>query len=155
MTWALQTPARITTQRRRVADWGTWQSTLKGNEPLNRCKKPPGDRLSPPPLLSRLNWRERERGKRRVEPEEYRRTKTHQLKPYGIWMRGLRRLNPICQKVQLYTLCTCPRPNRPSGLGVDLLGRHYWTQMVHLPVSSSHILQVELGESIVRLPMAC
>ena len=48
--------------RRRVADWGTWLSTLKGNEPLNRCKKPPGDRLSPPLFLSRLNRRERREG---------------------------------------------------------------------------------------------
>ena len=35
----------------------------------------------------------------------------------------------------------------------NLLGSHYWPQMVQLRVRPSHILQVELGERVVRLPM--
>ena len=56
-----------------------------------------------------------------------------------------------------FTICTYLHIyNIPSllGLVVHLLGSHYRSQVEKLRVSPGNILQIELGEGVVRFPVA-
>ena len=117
------------------------------NSPVNRESTDVAPPPPPPPLfLSFQSWFEKgkiEREGLSSVPEEinFPREASHSSFFFFFFLT-------ICTYLHIYNI-----PSR-LGLVVHLLGSHYRSQVEKLRVSPGNILQIELGEGVVRFPVA-